>query len=284
MIIPGNIEKIEKEASIPIMKEDSADKIYYKILRAYFSGCKRIILVGNLTDQQMNFIELVQKRIVGLEVSEQKKNQIILSDLLKSEDVDLDKILHQMFSFVMVMGNDILSHIEEGRQPWDKILDRDSVTARNHNLAYRCCSMALKDSVYLGKLKKTTDQILVISRIVRYLDMIGTILVGMSYLINTEMTEGMRKFYYKAYPKDEKLNKILAQYLKKWLSYMKSIKTTIKDQNIEKAIELYVRRFEFRITFNRKDLKDGEHLASIIDSCEQLNRMSSLILRDFLVY
>jgi len=283
-IVPGDMKRIEEEATIPITNNATPDKIYYKILKAYFDGYKIITLVGNLTDEQMDFIDIIHKRVVGLEVTEQKKDQIILTDLLRPEDVDLDKIISQMFSFISVVTTDIISHIEQNKQPGDKILDRDSVTTRNHNLAYRCCNMALKDSMYLSKLKKTTSEILIISRIIRYLDMLGTILVGGSYLINIEMTEGMKKYHYKIFEEDEKLNKTLEKYLKKWLQYLKSIKTALKEKDIEKATDLYLRRFEFRLEMKDRNGKSGEHLANIIDFSEQLNRMSSLILRDFMMY
>ena len=282
LIIPGDLEKREEEIRIPILKQDTDDEIYYKILRKYLDGYKKIILVGNLTDEQMDFIQVIHRRIVGLEVTEQKKDQIILTDLLKPEDVDLDKIVNQMFSFIIAMTNDIIIHIKEEKPLGDKILDRDSVTTRNHNLAYRCCIMALKDSIYLGKLKKTTKEILIISRIIRYLDMICTILVGISYLINTEMTEGMKKYHYKLLEKDKKLDKALGKYLKNWLTYFKTIKNLLKKKNVEKAAELYTGRFDYRFEPD-KDFKSGEYLTNIINFTEQLNRMSSLILRDFIM-
>lgn len=283
-IIPGDLEKRQGEIKIPILKDDTEDKIYYKILRKYLEAYKKIILVGNLTDEQMDFIQVVHRRIVGLEVTEQKKDEIILTDLLKPEDVDLDKVVNQMFSFVIAMTNDIISHIEQGKSPKDKILDRDSVTTRNHNLAYRCCNMALKDSIYLGKLRKTVKEILILSRIIRYLDMIGTILVGISYLINTEMTEGMKKYHYKVFERDEKLNKNLGRFLKKWLKYFKATKKVLKKKDIEKATDLYLQRFDYVFRVNTKEIKSTEHLTSVVDLTDQLNRMSSLIVRDFMMY
>ncbi|MBD3155230.1 MAG: hypothetical protein GF368_01065 [Candidatus Aenigmarchaeota archaeon] len=232
----------------------------------------------------MDFIQVIHRRIVGLEVTEQKKDEIILTDLLKPEDVDLDKVVNQMFSFVIAMTNDIISHINQGKSPKDKILDRDSVTTRNHNLAYRCCNMALRDSIYLGKLKKTTKEILIISRIIRYLDMIGTILVGISYLINMEMTEGMKKYHYKAFERDEKLNKKLGGFLKKWLSYFKKTKKVLKKNDIKEATELYLKRFNYIFSTNIQGVKSPEHLTNMVDLTDQLNSMSSLILRDFMMY
>ncbi|MEM5793186.1 MAG: hypothetical protein QXY45_02400 [Candidatus Aenigmatarchaeota archaeon] len=280
-IIPGSIERVEEEVKIPVKKEMTVDEIYYKILREYLQGVKKIIVIGDLTDIQMDFIQIIHRRIVGLEVTEQKKDLIVLMDLLKPEDVDLDKIINQMFSFIIAMANDIISHIEEGKSPGDKILDRDSVTTRNHNLAYRCCNMALKDSIYLGKLKKTVWEIIVLSRIIRYLDMIGTILVGISYMINTELTEGMKKYHYKVYEKNEKIYKALEKYLKKWLVYFKASKRVIREKDVKRATELYLRRFEFRLETIKSI--EGEHIINIINLAEQLNRMSDLIVRDFLM-
>lgn len=283
-IIPGDLKKAESETVIRIDKQATADKIYYKILRVYFTGYKKIILSGDLTEEQMDFLDIIHRRIVGLEVTEQKKDQIILTDLLKPEDVDLDKILNQMFSFITVMTNEIIAHIDDNKSPRDKILQRDSIIDRNHNLAYRSCNMALKDSLYLQKLRKTTNEILVVSRIIRNLDMIGTILVGISYLLNTEVTEGMKKYYYRVFDKDKKMNKILQKYLKNWLGYFKSIKRALREKDVEMAIDLYVKRFEFGVEIKKQDAKPNEHLTQIINFIEQLDRMSALILRDFMMY
>ena len=284
LITPGDIKILEDEIQIPIKKEMLSDEIYYKILREYLKGYKKIILVGKLTDEQMGFIHVIHRRIVGLEVTEQERERIILTDLLKPEDVDLDKITNQMFSFIIAMANDIISYINDSQSPGDKILDRDSVTTRNHNLAYRCCTMSLKDSMYLGKLKKTTDEILIISRIIRYLDMIGTTLVGISYLINEKMTEGMKKYHYKVFERNEEINKNLDKFLKKWLVYFKSIKDALKKKNTEKATKLYLNRFDLVFDIKSNTLKPSEHLTNISNFLEQLSKISSFILRDFIMY
>ncbi|OGI15932.1 hypothetical protein A3K63_01080 [Candidatus Micrarchaeota archaeon RBG_16_49_10] len=282
-IIPGDMKNVKDETSISITKTTTSDKIYYRILRAYLSGYSRITLFGELNDEQMDFLDIIHKRIVGLEVTEQQEDRIVLTDLLKPEDVSLDKIVNQMFSFITVMVKDIISDIEQGIKPGDKILDRDSITVRNHNLAYRCCNMALKDSVYLGRLRKKTNEILVLSRIVRSLDMIGTILIGISYLINDEMTAGMRKHHYKILEKDEETTKILLDYLKKWLLYFQDTKMVLRERNIEKATNLYIKRFDYKIKV-AKGTRKPEYLSHITDFCNQLNMMTALILRDFIMY
>jgi hypothetical protein len=231
----------------------------------------------------MDFLVLINKRIVGLEVTEQREDRIVMTDLLKPEDVDIDKILTQMFSFITVMTKDIISHIEEGKSPGDKILDRDSITVRNHNLAFRACNMALKDSLYLSKLKKTTSEILVFSRIIRSLDMVGTILVGISYLINEKETDGMEKYHYRVLEKDDESTKILLGYMKKWLEYFQETKKALREKDIEKATNLYIKRFDYKIKVTKKT-KQPEYLSHITDFCNQLNMMTAFILRDFIMY
>ena len=145
-IIPGDLKIGEKQFFINIDKKMGVDEIYYQILRGYSQGYSKIILSGELSDEQLDILEMVTKRIVGLEVSEQKTNQIILSELIKIEEVDLDKIINQMLSFIIIMGKDILSYAKKGVDPGDRILDKNSLITRNHNLAYRACNIALKDS------------------------------------------------------------------------------------------------------------------------------------------
>ena len=57
----------------------------------------------------------------------------------------------------------------------------------------------------------------------------------------------------------------------------------MKNKNTKKAIDLYKRRFDFRLP-EIKGYGDGEHITTIINLTEQLNRMSDLILRDMIMF
>ncbi len=256
----------------------NADKIYYKILKAYSQGYTKIIVSGELNDEQLDFLDMVHKRLVGLEVTEQKNNQIIFTDLLKIEDVNIDKIINQMFSFIEIMGKDLLFCIKNNIDPGDRILDKNSLIVRNHNLAYKACNLALKDSVYLSKIGKTTNDILVISRITRYIDNIGINLIALSYLINKEMTPGMKKFHYKIIKQKNK--KIMYKHIKKWLILFHKSKKAINSKNFEKISDLYIRRFETVFEYNKEIDEFTVALANIF---EQLTRNTYLILRDFIM-
>jgi len=59
--------------------------------------------------------------------------------------------------------------------------------------------IALRASAYLSKTGKTTNEILFISRILRHIDNIGINLIACSYLLNKEMTLGMKKLHYKTF-------------------------------------------------------------------------------------
>lgn len=275
LIIPGDIKKTEKEFLINIDKTMNSDKIYYKILKAYTLGYSKIIVSGELTDEQLDFLDMVHKRIVGLEVSEQKPNQIIFTDLLRIEDVNIDKIINQMFSFIGMMGKDILEWIKKDEEPGDRILDKNSLIVRNHNLAFKACNLALKDSLYLGKLNKTTNEILVISRILRHLDNIGINLIVFSYLLNKQQTPGMKKFNYKVY--ENKKRKLMYKLLKVWLKLFYETKKAVIKRDREKITDLYVRRFEN--TYNNFKKYD-EFTIALKNIFEQMIRNTHLILRD----
>jgi len=273
-IIPGDLKIGEKQFFINIDKKMGVDEIYYQILRGYSQGYSKIILSGELSDEQLDILEMVTKRIVGLEVSEQKTNQIVLSELIRIEEVDLDKIINQMLSFIIIMGKDILSYAKKGVDPGDRILDKNSLITRNHNLAYRACNIALKDSVYLSKIKKTTNEILIISRILRHIDNIGINLIACSYLLNKEMTHGMKKFHYKTFEHTNR--KFVYKNLKKWLLLFIQIKKLVRDKNYEKAAELYMKRFD--LSFETGEFNEFTSAAVMI--LDQLYRNSYLVLRE----
>jgi hypothetical protein len=276
-ITPGDLRVEEKQFFINIDKKMGIDEIYYKILRGYSQGHSKIILSGELTDEQLDILEMVSKRIVGLEVSEQKTNQMVLSELIRIEEVDLDKIINQMLSFIIIMGKDILSYAKKGVDPGDRILDKNSLITRNHNLAFRVCNIALKNSAYLSKVGKTTNDILIISRVLRHIDNIGINLIACSYLLNKEMTPGMKKFHYKTFEQTNR--KFIYKSLKKWLLLFVKIKKIVKSRDYKKAAELYIKRFE--LSFEADEFNEFTSAAVMV--FDQLSRNSYLILREFLM-
>ncbi|MEO0281457.1 MAG: hypothetical protein ABIN05_03810 [candidate division WOR-3 bacterium] len=279
LFIPGDIQQTEKQTIIHVNKEVNPDKIYYKILRAYSQGFTKIILSGDLTDEQTDFIEMMHKRIVGLEIVEQKKNQIILKDLIKIDDIDIDNVIRQMMSFISFMGKDILNSIKSNVEIGDKIMDKNSLIVRNHNLAFKICNAALKDSLYLNKLKKTPSEILIISRIARHLDNIGINLIALSYLLNDKQTAGMKKFHYQTIQKTKNSRKIAYKYTKKWLEYFLTAKKAINSKDFDKISDLYINRFSMKFEDEKKD----QFSIEISNIFSDLVKNTYLILREFII-
>ncbi len=276
--------RVEEEISIKITKEMDADIIYYKVLRAYITGFKKIILTGVNQKEQFNVIGIIHKKFTGLEVTDQTEDSITLTDMLRMEDVSLDKMMSQQFSLLEIMGSDIISYIEDGKELGDSILEKDAVLDRVNNLAYRSCNLALRDSRYLRDMKKDINQVLAIARILRNLEFLGNLLIGVSYLTNTKMSRGMEKYHYPLFEKSKIMDKIILDYLKKWLSYFKNIRKAVVKMDPDTAAELYIQRFAEKLDAEKYKVPYNKHFNFILTFAEQINRNTSSIVRDMILF
>lgn len=275
-ISPGSLTV--KDSSIIIKIEDmNVDKIYYSVQSAYFKGFKKINLIGILSKTQFKVIERIQKMLSGLEVVEQTENSLTFSDVLEKESLDIDKNLNYIFSLLINMGSEIAEYIEHGEEPEDKITNMGHLCKRACNLVNRCCNIAIKDSNFLMKNQKTLHEIIIITRILKDLEMLIMHLEGLSFMINTKETEAMKQFHYPAFKKDPKVYKTIEENMKRWVTYFKQIQIATMKKDSEKAMDLYVKRFEEKMA---KEDVQSRHMNYVITLIQMINRNTNSIIRD----
>ncbi|MCK5373254.1 MAG: phosphate uptake regulator PhoU [Candidatus Aenigmarchaeota archaeon] len=265
----------ESEVIIHIEKVEPMEKIYSKIYRAYIQGFRKIALTGNFDRNQFEVISEVQKNLTGLEVIEQSGKRIVFKDFIHLEDVDIEKFTSSIFNHLIGMATEIINDISEDIETGDKIRDMDCAVDRTTNLIFRCLNLALRDSSYMKKIGKSTHELMITSRIIKNLEKIGNMLVGISYYMNEKQTPRMKEYGYILFKRDRKINSYTIEFLKNWIEYIKPIRDALFNKKTDVAISVFINRRSrktMNIIFNMQDeLKEKKAEVNI----EQIGKLES---------
>jgi hypothetical protein len=266
-----------KSINITNLEEDI---IYFRVQNAYYKGFKKIILVGDLNKTKIKIIDRVQRSLMGLEITEQTNNSLTFQDILNKESLDINKNLNYIFTVLTNMALEIIEYIERGEEPDDKIFSIGTTVLRKCNLIHRYCNVALIDSEFLSKNKKTLQEIIIIARVVKNLQMLAKLLLGTSFILNIKKTPMMKKYHYSLYKKDTRVEKIISDYMKQWVIYFKKIQIMTMKNDSEGAADFYNTRFEQRLKIEKEF--DSPSLHFFKTSAEMIRRNSADIVRDII--
>jgi len=292
-ITAGENKEQESTETINIKKDEPMEKIYSKIYRAYIQGFRKIALTGNFDRNQFEVISEVQKNLTGLEVIEQSGKKIVFKDFIHLEDVDIEKFTSSIFNHLIGMATEIINDISEDIETGDKIRDMDCAVDRTSNLIFRCLNLALRDSSYMKKIGKSTHELMITSRIIKNLEKIGNMLVGISYYINEKQTPRMKEYGYILFEKDWRICNETAAFLNDWIAYIKPIRDALFNKKTDIAISIYTDR-RSRKTMNiifrmhnglAKKEKDVniEHISALESHFEPTISLSYDIAKDIIV-
>ncbi len=241
-ITAGKNKEQESEEIIHIEKEEPMDNIYAKIYRAYIQGFRNIIITGHPDREQFKVISEVQRNLTGLEVIEQSGNRIVFKDFIHLEDIDMDRFTSSIFNHLIGMATEITEDISKDIETGDKIRDMDCAVDRTANLVFRCLNLALRDSSYMKKIGKSTHELMITSRIIKNLEKIGNMLVGISYYMNEKQTPRMKEYGYILFRKDRRICNETAAFLNAWIRYIKPIRDALFNKKTDAAISIYTDR------------------------------------------
>ncbi|MCK5373404.1 MAG: phosphate uptake regulator PhoU [Candidatus Aenigmarchaeota archaeon] len=241
-ITAGKNTAQESEETIYIEKEESMEKIYAKIYRAYIQGFRKIALTGHFDTNQFEVISEAQKNLTGLEVIEQSGKRIVFKDFIHLEDVDIEKFTSSIFNHLISMATEITEDVSKDIETGDKVRDMDCAVDRTTNLIFRCLNLALRDSSYMKKIGKSTHELMITSRIIKNLEKIGNMLVGISYYMNEKQTPRMKEYGYVLFKRDRKINSYTIEFLKNWIEYIKPIRDALFNRKTDVAISIYTGR------------------------------------------
>ncbi len=274
-ITAGKNKEQESEEIIHIEKEEPMDNIYAKIYRAYIQGFRNIIITGHPDREQFKVISEVQRNLTGLEVIEQSGNRIVFKDFIHLEDIDMDRFTSSIFNHLIGMATEITEDISKDIETGDKIRDMDCAVDRTANLVFRCLNLALRDSSYMKKIGKSTHELMITSRIIKNLEKIGNMLVGISYYMNEKQTPRMKEYGYILFKRDRKINSYTIEFLKNWIEYIKPIRDALFNKKTDVAISVFINRRSrktMNIIFNMQDeLKEKKAEVNI----EQIGKLES---------
>ncbi len=292
-ITAGKNKEQESTVAISINKEDPMEKIYAKIYRAYIQGFKKITVTGHQNKDQFKVIDEVQKKLTGLEVIEQSGDRIVFKDFIHLEDIDLNRFTGSIFNHLIGMATEIIEDIADGIDAEDKIRDMDCAVDRTTSLVFRCLNLALDDSSYMKKIGKNTHELMITSRIIKNLEKIGNILVGISYYMNEKQTPKMKEYGYILFKNDRTISSYTAKFLKSWIDYIKPIRDALFNKKTDLAISIYTKRrsketmnLVFRMEDELKTKKSDvnvEHVGKLESHFEAVISLSYDIAKDIIV-
>lgn len=282
--LPETEERIEVKAGQPM--EDLNARIY----RAYINGAATIVLAGSLDRRQFDVIGNVQKKFLGLEIAEQSEKRIVFRDFIHLSDFDIDGLLSKIFSGLTFMAEETKKHVSKNEDTGDKIHDMDAIIDRTTNLAFRCCNMALRDSAYMRSTKKNAKEILVISRMLKNLEKIGNLIVGVAYQMNENATGRMKEYGYHVFKRNKNVNEVVIRFLSDWQAYFTKIRGAYFKKDIDGAIEIYSERRTRKTTdmifggtegLRQKDAHvNHEYLAKLESDFEPIVSLSYDVTKD----
>lgn len=270
--------QIQEIAELEIYKTDPVALIYHIVLSHYLHGFKRIILKGELTKSQADFMRIVHREIVGLEAIEVSKDKIVYEDLMYERETDIDSIVKRLFDTLVAMAVELKTALEENKFVGAALEEMDQTVDRFFNLGNRCCNLALHDSAYLRSLNKKIDDILLIHHTIRNLERMGSNLIGLGWYISPRATAMQKERGYRTYKMTKEVRQSVLNFLDSWVKYVSKTKKAYVDRNKELAAEIFGAKHKMRqellICRGRADseqlIRIGNVEGPLINHCVQI--------------
>lgn len=122
---------------------------YRRMLTGYLSGYNQLVVKskGRISRAQKKEIKTTLQRLVGMEIVEERANEIVLKDLLDPNELDVKKAIIQEYKIAASIHKDSVSALKEGdRELAKEVLERDTEVDRLYFLTIRQLKRALVDS------------------------------------------------------------------------------------------------------------------------------------------
>lgn len=139
-----------------MMASDDQEENFRLLVANYLVGYDiiRIISPGGFTAAERKYLkESVRKRLIGIEIVEESRTEVILQNLLNYQDISLEKSLQSMFRIIFSMMEDSIVALREGDvELASDIAQRDNDVDKFYLLSVRQIKAALDDSSLARKI------------------------------------------------------------------------------------------------------------------------------------
>ncbi|MCC7576478.1 MAG: phosphate uptake regulator PhoU, partial [Methanomethylovorans sp.] len=147
--VDSKIDNKRSESVILISQEDSPEDNFRILVSHYLAGYDLIRLVSSKGFHALDrkfFKDVTRQRLIGIEVIEESRNEIILQSLMNYQELPLDKALQNMSRLITSMLEDVMIALKEHDLELARdIVNRDNEVDRFYLLTVRQLKSAVED-------------------------------------------------------------------------------------------------------------------------------------------
>jgi len=151
LILSANMSTENKklESTMEISSEDMPEDNFRILVSHYLAGYDLIRLVSNKgfhAQDRKFFKDVIRKRLIGIEVIEESRNEILLQSLMNYQELPLKKALQNMSRLINSMLEDAMVSLKtHDMELAEDIINRDNEVDRFYLLTVRQLKVAVED-------------------------------------------------------------------------------------------------------------------------------------------
>jgi phosphate uptake regulator len=151
-----SMEKEKLESTMEISPEDLPEDNFRILVSHYLAGYDLIRLVSNKgfhAQDRKFFKDVIRKRLIGIEVIEESRNEILLQSLMNYQELSLKKALQNMSRLIHSMLEDAMVSLKtHDLELAEDIINRDNEVDRFYLLTVRQLKVAVEDPIVAEKI------------------------------------------------------------------------------------------------------------------------------------
>ncbi|WP_406658326.1 phosphate uptake regulator PhoU [Methanolobus sp. ZRKC2] len=155
MAEPGNEEK-KQRSKIEFSLTGNTEDDFRLLVSNYLVGYDIIKIIspnGFSADERKFIKEAARKRLIGIEIVEESRTELVLQSLLNYQDISLDKSINSMYRIISSMLEDVLRSLEDQDLELARdVMQRDDDVDRFYLLTVRQLKAAIDDSSLAQKI------------------------------------------------------------------------------------------------------------------------------------
>lgn len=188
VIAPDHGKQKNTRSKIEMVASEDPEENFRTLVANYLVGYDIIRVVshrGFSAAERKYLKESARKRLIGIEIVEESRTEVVLQNLLNYQDISLEKSLKSMFRIISSMMEDSIVALKEADVELAKdIAQRDNDVDKFYLLSVRQIKAALDDSVLAQKIGiKNSKDCLGYRLIIKLMERIGDHVHGIAQTV-----------------------------------------------------------------------------------------------------
>jgi Phosphate uptake regulator len=183
----GN-KKLTLRSMVEMTTSDDQEENFRFLVANYLVGYDiiRVVSPGGFTAAERKYLkDAARKRLIGIEIVEESRTEVVLQNLLNFQDITLEKSLQSMFRIILSMMEDSIVALREADVELARdIAQRDNDVDKFYLLSVRQIKAALDDSNLARKIGiKNSKDCLGYRLIIKLMERIGDHVQGIAHTV-----------------------------------------------------------------------------------------------------